>query len=300
MYFKSIFVFLLLSSLTFAQNVQLIPVKTWSPQLLPELDWQQPSSVGISAITGIIVTDAHNHQIYALSLDGGLRITRGGYGWGNGSFQEPVATDVSNGLNIYIADHLNNRIQRLDKDLHWIATIEPDDSWDESVQFKWPRDVIVSPLGDIFILDGDRARIIRMTADGEPLFSFGDTDTGILEDPCKMIWIDGGRILVSDPGSGNVVIFTENGDLVAKIGESFLNAPTAMAAWKNRMFFVYDEEEECILLLNLNGRLESRWFSAELFNNVIKGVVDICVYQDTLYLLNETESSLNAFTIISM
>ena len=82
----------------------------------------------------------------------------GSPGTANGQFHDPadLAVDSTNGF-VYVADLLNNRIQKFDTEGKYLSKWGSYGSADG--QFSHPGDVAVSSWGEIFVADIDNARI---------------------------------------------------------------------------------------------------------------------------------------------
>ena len=84
-------------------------------------------------------------------------------------------------------------------------------------QFNMPSDVLVAPNGDIFVADGHNAggnnRIVKFSADGEFLMSFGETGTGPgqFRDPHALAMDSAGRLFVGDRANNRIQLFDQDG-----------------------------------------------------------------------------------------
>ncbi len=87
-------------------------------------------------------------------------------------------------------------------------------------QFDGPSDVLVAPNGNIFVADGHGSegnnRIVRFSAEGEFLGSFGETGTGTgqFRDPHALAMDSSGRLFVGDRGNNRIQLFDQEGNFL--------------------------------------------------------------------------------------
>ncbi len=173
----------------------------------------------------IYIIDSGSSEIIKTDSTGKVVKYNGGYGWDEGLFDKPIDICLS-GLNVYVADLNNHRIQILDSDLNFIAALNGKNDrtvndFSEDNFFRYPVACTVSSMGDIFIADSENRRIIKFDPSGKFLLKFGDYESGkfTLKNPTKIdigfnniIVIDETRILLFDLfGNGLVTITSELG-----------------------------------------------------------------------------------------
>ena len=87
-------------------------------------------------------------------------------------------------------------------------------------QFTMPSDVLVTPEGDIFVADGHNAggnnRIVKFSAGGEFLTSFGETGAGPgqFRDPHALAMDSRGRLFVGDRANNRIQILDQEGNFL--------------------------------------------------------------------------------------
>jgi hypothetical protein len=155
----------------------------------------------------------------------------GGFGWLPSSFDKPtgVATD---GINVYVSDYGNHRIQRFDRDLNYISSLSTRDTSDAAVRFGYPLDIAMSEFGDLFVLDGENLRVIKFNSMRFFERSFGDINSGEgkLSNPIRLI-VTTSRIFVVE--RTRIAVFDYFGNFLGSIGEgvvSNLNGFTLLAS----------------------------------------------------------------------
>lgn len=136
-------------------------------------------ALSISADGRITVIDGGAEAVVILGPSGEVERSLNGRGWGQLEFDQPADGDASPTLRIYIADYGNARVQVFDNNLNYVSTLDgrsPED--DGSDRFRYPRSVAVSRHNDVFVLDGDNARIIKLDISGTLQGTFGGFDAG--------------------------------------------------------------------------------------------------------------------------
>jgi tripartite motif-containing protein 71 len=146
-----------------------------------------PASVTVDA-EGFVTIDnfsAHAHYIQRFDNEGNLVNQWGTSGSGEGQFVSagqsgPEDITVDQEGNIYVADRLNNRIQKFDSEGNFLAAFggEPDRDGVGGGQFYMPSGIAVDGEGNIYVLDAHF--IQKLDRDGNFLAQWS-TDGGDLD-----------------------------------------------------------------------------------------------------------------------
>lgn len=137
----------------------------------------------------------------------------GGIGWGNYEFDNPSDVWSSFLLEVYVTDQNNRRIQKYDKSLNYIQTIDENSITKLQGRF-FPIASATSSLGDLFVVETDGHRVIKINQRGVYEKEFGTYRDGIgaLESPIDITITDNDEICVLDKNSvkeydrfGNVI-----------------------------------------------------------------------------------------------
>ena len=164
--------------------------------------------------------------------DRGMQIVTqtGGPGWEDGRFDDPAGLWARNGLDVYVADFGNHRVQRFDRSLAFVSSLSTRDSQNPRERFGYPADVALSRLGELFICDTENSRIAKLSAQNQVETAFGDFGggRGRLSRPTQVEIGPGETVVVLD--APRVVIFDSFGNFVSTLPEPLLTAPTCLFA----------------------------------------------------------------------
>ncbi len=262
----------------------------WSNEEYPD-----PTALAVDPAGWVYLADAGTHRIFKLDSLGQVTAVIGGLGWGDEELDHPVSVDAANGLDVLVADYYNHRIQRYDKDLHFLATLQSGENLPARFSFLYPRDAVLSKQGELFCLDEDNSRVIKLDVQGKPQTSFGDVDsgTGKLTSPVSLLISRQDRVYVADPGQHCLVVFDTYGTFLFKMGEGVLHAPAAVAEITADLLFVIDAE---------TGAIQS-FTSAGVYRGMVPNPVrldkprDIACGQDRLLVLDGKSKSIQLFRL---
>jgi hypothetical protein len=143
--------------------------------------------------------DRKRNTVYHLSGDGTELNTIGGQGWGQHEFDAP--TDVSSSflLEVFVTDYNNRRIQQYDRDLHFVRTYD-ESTLPSSIGRFQPIAGAVSKQGDLFIVEKDGKRILKLNRRNQLESEFGTFKDGIgaLELPVDIAVTPDDEVVVLD------------------------------------------------------------------------------------------------------
>ncbi|MCS6844010.1 MAG: PA14 domain-containing protein, partial [Caldilineales bacterium] len=133
----------------------------------------------------------------------------------DGEFSTPrgVAMDPATG-DLFVVDTGNGRIVRLSTDGQWLgsfgqAGMGPD-------QFQEAFDIAVEPTDTVLVLDAVAQQLLRFTADGRHLATFGAEYT--FYRPRGLDVNPAGQIVIADTGGVRILRLGPGGDLLGQIG----------------------------------------------------------------------------------
>ncbi|MBX7045354.1 MAG: NHL repeat-containing protein [Ignavibacteria bacterium] len=177
-------------------------------------------SVSQDNLGKIYVLDNKANQV--IKLDENLsEVKRNGkQGWGDGLFDSPTNVDASTGLDIFICDPKNNRVQRFDRNLNYISSLLTNlSTFPPQYQFNTPVSSVVMNSSDLYVLDKDNNRVVIFQQGLNPVNSFGEfqNSEGRIIKAKKMLKDKNNFIFILDAGQNAVLKFDSFGSFVKKI-----------------------------------------------------------------------------------
>lgn len=185
-------------------------------------DFLSGQSISVDQFQNAYITDGVRNMVYKYSIKGELLASVGGRGWGNTQFDEPMGIDASLGVSVYVADYNNNRIVRYDKDLHFLGSFSTPDNSGADASFGYPRDVALSPIGNMFIVDEENKRIIYSAGFASIEQTFGNTVAGEerLQQPIALATGPDNNLFILEPN--RIVVYDVFGNPVRSFGSQLI------------------------------------------------------------------------------
>jgi tripartite motif-containing protein 71 len=257
--------------------------------------------LGISADPNgnIYVADTGNNRIQKFDSQGRLLASVGGFGWGQEQFQKPVDLCAENGLDVFVADYENRRIERYDKELNCISSYLPDANLPDRLQFGFPRSVGISIHGDLFIIDSENRRVLKLNSQHEPETSFGDYDwgEGNLGEPVQVCVSRTDKVFVSDDRLELVMVYDYFGNFLDSIGDKSVSSPAGLCISADNILYVADPDKDQIVAFDPEGRplatIGSQGEKLGAFNNPN----DVALYQNRLYVADTDNHRIQVFEL---
>jgi len=217
-------------------------------------NFTQARSVSIDPQGNIYVADAGANKIQKYDPDGNFITEIGGYGWGQLEFDQPYDVCASTGLDIFVADYGNHRIQRFNRKLEYVATLYTRDASDELQRFGYPGGVTVTRFGDLLLCDRENHRILKVSEFNRVERSIGGIDAGKgrLVDPRQVEVGLEDNIYVLE--RGRIVVFDNFGNYIRIIGSDTLHAASGFAVYQSTIFVA---DSNNVLEFSLEGHVQN-------------------------------------------
>ncbi len=239
----------------------------------------------------IYVLDADANEI--VKLDENLKVEKraGKKGWNNGEFDTPTSIDGSSGLDIYVSDGRNFRIQRFDLNLGFVSSIQTDfESFLENLKFRTPvSTVFVNPY--LYVIDGENNRVVAYQNLSQnysaPAFSFGGFQSAVKPfiTPSKIIRDGYNNIYILDRKQNTVFKYDNFGNYISSFENAAANSITAY----NNLMYVLDNEGLLVYESKKNA-FTGKLLFAEKIN--FKNIKDILVLSSgKFYVLENNKLS---------
>ena len=233
----------------------------------------------------IYVLDGATNTLKKLSNTGDSVAQIGGYGWAELAFDQPADVFTPNGLDVYVADYGNHRIQRFDRNLNFGSSLSLRDNENVSQRFGYPQSVALSRQGALFIVDGENTRILKVSSDRtvERVFGGLDAGKGRLNAPKRVRVDNNDRVYVQD--GNHLVMFDVFGNYIRTIGKNIFRQ---LKTFTIDQYLLYILDSCAIYILHPNGTIGNRIdFSSTDDDMDDCPAVDLAVFNKKLFLLTE-------------
>lgn len=265
------------------------------------LPLSQPQAIAIDPDGSVYIVDTGNSRIVKFNNKGDYVFALGGFGWETEQFDRPLDITAKTGLEVFVADFNNERIERYDKKLNYISSLYSEETFSTDLQFGFPSGVDVSAQGELFICDNENNRILKLNTLGEPALSFGDFNwgDGQLEHPAKVEISPGNLIYVSDQRANQVVVFDYFGNYISKFGSELLDKPQGMT-WSQNKLFVADSGNNRLAVFDKNHQLIYSWGDEGSKIGAFKNPVDVAGFDERIYVLDSDNNRIQVFELIEV
>jgi DNA-binding beta-propeller fold protein YncE len=222
---------------------------------------QRPSLLTLSGtrfdmdINGnFFVVDRERNLLRKFSKEQSLEKEIGGTGWSDDQFDQPAGIWARDGIDIFVADFGNHRIQRFDRNLAFISSFSTRDRSNPDERFGYPTDVAISRLGDLFICDSENSRILKVVGLSKVERTFGgfDAGNGRLQKPRQVeigpndnVYVqdavpDGRKLESASRHKSRVVVFDSFGNFIRVLGEGVFTGDISICADENGVIILGD------------------------------------------------------------
>lgn len=255
------------------------------PSLVAEFSFgkfQDPKGISVDPMGSIYVADTGADLLLRFNSSGDSTGEVGGYGWGNFQFDMPYDVCATNGVEIYVADYNNNRIERFDRTLANVATLSTDQSNDDSKRFGYPSGVAVSRLGDLFICDDENVRIVEVNTFSTVERTFGGygDGAGSLTMPHQVAIGPHDNVYVSD--KGRIAVYDNFGNYLRSIGNGILSDPTGIGIYGNEIGVC---DPDTLYFFKLGGTLIAKFSTTDVLGERIDRFNDVAMSGNRVYIL---------------
>ncbi len=229
-----------------------------------------------------VLVNGEKNNVRLLSKNFTLLGEIGGSGWDNNQFDHPMGVWARNGIDVFVADYGNHRIQRFDRKLAYISTFSTRERTSPDERFGYPTDVAVSRLGDLFICDSENSRILKVVGLSKVERSFGgfDAGKGRLKKPNQIEIGPNDNVYVQD--ERRIVEFDNFGNFIREFSEEMFHGAPLLYADENGLGIV---SENLLYAFDKDDRLQKTVALDPLLQE--KKVRSLVFSRDTMYLLTD-------------
>ncbi|MBI5402372.1 MAG: NHL repeat-containing protein [Ignavibacteriae bacterium] len=231
----------------------------------------------------IYVLDNESNEI--IKLDGSLNEIKrtGKKGWNNGEFDSPTSMDGSSGLDIYVTDGNNYRIQRFDLNLSYVSSLVTNlSTFEEKLKFNTPVASVVLNLSALYVIDGENKRIVSYPDGITPGYSFGGFQSARKPflNPVKLLKDGFNRLYVFDKKGNALHIYDNFGNFVNTIESSIIKSVSIY----NNIIYIFTGSEIILYSVNKNAYTGKISLQEEFSGS---NVTDMQVYSENKILFLE-------------
>lgn len=249
----------------------------------------------------LYVVDAGKNLVLRLNADGKQLAQVGGLGTGNYQFDTPVDVDPTNGLDIYVADFGNRRVQHFSSEFRYLETFplvfethtprqiagffSPNADYDNKLILSegTPVALTVDAAKELFVADQEHDFVAKWDAQKRVQRFFGRYDAGdaALLDPVSMVVAPNGTLFVADRGRSDVMVYDVFGTFLRSFGSQQLAKLKGIALFGDRILVT---GEHNLWVYQTDGKL--------LFNyalNFLEPITDAIYANRAVYLLTSTK-----------
>jgi len=244
--------------------------------------FQDARGISVDPSGSIYVADTGKDILMRFNSSGDSTGEVGGYGWSDFQFDKPYDVCATNGIEIYVADYNNNRIERFDRTLANVATLSTDQSNDDSKSFGYPSGVAVSRLGDLFICDDENIRIVKVNTFSTVERTFGGygQGAGSLAMPKQIAVGPDDELYVSD--KGRIAVYDNFGNYVRSIGVGILHDPTGIGTGQDKIGVC---DSDTLYFFKLDGTLIGEFAGDDVLGTHIDRFSDVSIKGKIVYIL---------------
>jgi hypothetical protein len=213
-------------------------------------------------------------------------------GWNNGEFDSPAYIDGSSGLDIYVTDGVNYRIQRFDLNLSYISSLITNaNTFDDKLKFNTPLASIVLNTNALYVIDGENKRIVYYPDGITPITYFGGFQSAQkpMLNPAKLIKDGYNCIYVFDKKSNSILKYDNFGNYIKSIEYDTIKSVSIF----NNIIYIFTGSELLVYDVSKNAYVDKISLTKEVSN---LNVTDMLVYSENKILFLE-KNKISFFTI---
>ncbi len=215
--------------------------------------FHEASAIALDTFGNLYVADTGNDRIQKFEADGTYLSEVGTFGWDPGQFSQPAGVAVGKGgLEVYVADGRNNRIQIFSPHFRLLGVVGGRDV-DGPVRLGNLGGIAVSEAGELYVSDTDADQVVQIS-DYSPLENqFGGYGYGAdrLRRPLGLAVGQKDQVFVCDSENDRVAVFDRYGNFKNGLAEGSLSEPSGVCTGPNDVLFVADAGHHRVVALDL-------------------------------------------------
>jgi len=281
-YFLLALILLIISVTAFSLETPPIYQSTWGTAGNSAGQFLKPWGIAVDSSGNVYVADAYNYRIQKFDPNGvfiawlgkgadestgwhfpGTSV-RAVWGLADGQFSAVYGVAIDIAGNIYVADTMNNRIQKFGPTGNFIVQWGTNGSAEG--QFIYPSGIDVDLQGHVYVADSGNNRVQKFTSDGIFMVAWGSLGAGLenLNWPSDIALDDQGNIFVTDQNNNRINKYLSSGVLLQTWGvpgsaESQFNGPYGVAIDPKGDIYVTDKGNSRVQKFTSSGEFLTMW-----------------------------------------
>lgn len=233
-----------------------------------------PSALLVSADNSIFILSKQENIIFKLDNSGLLLKKVGGKGWGNLNFDNPTSFYSSDGLDIFVADFYNKRVQRFNRNLDYLSSFYFD-SYEGN--FNYPFLVGIDKFSNLFVYDADNRRFYKYSKETKLERIFGELEFSDLKNihPKKLAFDSKNNLYVLVENC--IYVYSNWGFLLKKIE---IDGASSIGIYNDRLFVLLQNE---LYEYNQEGKVIK--YNLEEVQQITKYFIDISINNMNIFIL---------------
>lgn len=206
-------------------------------------NFQNAVSISTGRGESVFIADAEMNTVFKFSAAGVELARFGGSGFGSYSLNNPVSIDGSNGIEVFISDNLNNRIQKLDYKLNVITAFDftkYNQTADNSKRIYYPIGVASLSSGDIAVISSSSENKSFIISSFSDINIFLGSNFGFnrLGKPSKIVRGRQLDVWILDKETNEVVNFVSSGLYVKRLKLMTSEKILSIAYFDDHLYFL--------------------------------------------------------------
>ena len=211
-----------------------------------------PFGAAVAPDGSIFIADTMNHRIQKFSAAGRFQRSFGQSGTGDGQLNQPHFLTVNSRGEVLVSDTLNHRISIFDSNGAWIKSINHSN-------FSYPTGIAVDEQDSIYVLNYGKSELMKFTAQGEYVATFGGegSGNGEFQSPYGLFY-RAGFLFVGDRNNNRVQKLDSQGNWILTIGtqgtgEGQFQEPSGVVVDSKGMIYVADWKNDRVQIFDAQG-----------------------------------------------
>ena len=252
-------------------------------------NFQNAVSISTAREEFIFVCDTRANQVIKFSAKGEQLTSIGGAGFGQNELNRPEGIDASSGLDVYVCDYQNNRIQKYDLNLSYITTFDFNNynvTALNSDKIFFPASIAFLSTSEIFVLaDASQYRMVKLKSFDEVnlLFCSGNLGVDKLYNPTKIARGSNLDIYILDKYTNDVINFDNYGTYVRRLDNPDSAKIVSISYYGDELYILKDKY---LVTYDLKAQRYSNLYFINPFEKVT--FVDITVLKKSKILILTT------------